>query len=131
MKLTHLKTSQSGEFVKEFKATGRPYYSTVIRLDDGREYVAPSYEFKAEGESKYIKTGYVMSTTYMKVSDQTADFYKGLRLDFNKKENDVNIITDAWFDFKSIAYMTVQITEEEFIGQFEKAIKILELKAKQ
>ena len=46
MKLRHIKTGFEGTFIKEFKPTGRPYYSTVILLSDGREYAAPSYEFE-------------------------------------------------------------------------------------
>ena len=128
MKLRHIKTGFEGTFIKEFKPTGRPYYSTVILLSDGKEYAAPSYEFEVIDGFKFIKTGYIMDTTYMKVIPQDTNFYKGLRICFNKKENEVSIFSDAWFDFKSVAYLTEQITEDDFTLAFSKAREILKSK---
>lgn len=128
MKLRHIKTGFEGTFIKEFKPTGRPYYSTVILLSDGKEYAAPSYEFEVIDGFKFIKTGYIMNTTYMKVISQDTNFYRGLRICFNYKETEASIFSDAWFDFKSVAYLTEQITEDDFTLAFSKAREILKSK---
>jgi len=44
MRLKHKLTGHQGVFVKEVQPTGRPL-TTIIKLDDGREYYAPSSEF--------------------------------------------------------------------------------------
>ena len=128
MKLRHIKTGNEGSFVREFKASGRPYYSTIILLFDGREYVAPSYEFEVIGGFKHIKRGYIRNKVYMKVFSQDRNFYKGLAISFNNKETEVNIFSDAWFDFKSVAYLTEQITEDDFTLAYYKALEILKSK---
>ena len=128
MKLRHIKTGNEGSFVREFKASGRPYYSTIILLFDGREYVAPSYEFEVIGDFKYIKRGYITNKVYMKVFSQDSNFYKGLRICFNKKETEVIIDSYDWFDFKPTAYITEQITEDDFTLAFSKACEILKSK---
>lgn len=47
MKLKHKFENIEGKFIKEFQATGRPYKSYMIELDNGKRYCAPSFEFKA------------------------------------------------------------------------------------
>ena len=64
----------------------------------------------------------------MKVISQDTNFYKGLRICFNKKENEVSIFSDDWIDFKSVAYLTEQITEDDFTLAFSKAREILKSK---
>lgn len=43
-KLKHLGTGNIGVFLKDYYVTGRGY-TTQIKMDDGRIYYAPSYEF--------------------------------------------------------------------------------------
>ena len=130
MKLRHIKTGFEGTFIKELKPTGRPYYSTVILLSDGKEYAAPSYEFEVIDGFKFIKTGYITNTAYMKVFSQDSNFYKGLRICFNKKETEVIIDSYDWFDFKPTAYITEQINEDDFTLAYSKVIEILKSKMK-
>lgn len=35
-----------GEFVKRFRPTGVLNYSIIVLCDDGRQYVAPAYEWE-------------------------------------------------------------------------------------
>ena len=44
MDLRHAPTNQYGVFVKEYKPAGKPL-TTMIRLQNGRFYYAPSSEF--------------------------------------------------------------------------------------
>lgn len=44
MYLRHAPTNQYGVFIKEYKPTGKPL-TTMIRLENGRFYYAPSVEF--------------------------------------------------------------------------------------
>lgn len=48
MRLKHI-SGIIGKFVKEFWATGRPYSSIIIVLENGKEYAAPSHEFEEIG----------------------------------------------------------------------------------
>lgn len=45
LRFTHIETGNTGEFVKVYKPTGKPY-TMQIRLDDGSIYFAPKSEFK-------------------------------------------------------------------------------------
>jgi hypothetical protein len=44
MKLKHIISGNCGLFFKEYKPTGKPI-TTMIKLDDGNFYFAPSIEF--------------------------------------------------------------------------------------
>lgn len=44
-RLIHVQTGNVGVFLKEYYATGHGYL-TQIKMDDGRIYYAPSFEFK-------------------------------------------------------------------------------------
>lgn len=123
MKLTHT-SGITGDFIKDFIATGRSYYSTIIKLKDGREYVAPSHEFSGTDGIKFIKVGYITNVVYMKVFSQDANFYKGLRISFDKTEqNVVTIENNSWLHFKPVAYLTIHISAEEFKTKYNDAIK--------
>ncbi len=126
MLFKHLPTGITGEFLKEFKATGRMYHSTVIRLDDGREYVAPSHEFAGIKDIKFIKRDYIMDTVYMKVTEQDTNFYKGFLLSFDKDETRIKSIhANAWLDFKSSGYLITHVSEDIFLKKYNRAIESL------
>lgn len=40
----HIHTGNTGVFIKEYKPTGKPY-TTQIKMNNGKIYFAPSYEF--------------------------------------------------------------------------------------
>ncbi|AQX08007.1 hypothetical protein [Elizabethkingia ursingii] len=125
MQLTHL-SGITGEYVKDFKATGRTYYSTVVKLEDGREYVAPSHEFSGVDGIKFIKVSYIRENSYMKVYRHDPPFYKGLRITLDK--TDTNLLfqeTDSWIDFRSVGYLITHISEEDFKKIYIKAIERL------
>ena len=45
LRFTHIETGNTGEFIKVYKPTGKPY-TMQIKLDNGRIYFAPKVEFK-------------------------------------------------------------------------------------
>lgn len=126
MLLKHLPTGITGEFLKEFKATGRMYHSTVIKLDDEREYVAPSHEFAGMQGVKFIKRDYIMDTVYMKVTEQDSNFYKGFLISFDKEEKRTKSMhAIAWLDFKASGYLITHVSEDIFLEKYNRAIESL------
>ncbi|MFS0489493.1 hypothetical protein [Leadbetterella byssophila] len=60
----------------------------------------------------------------MKVEAEDKNFYKGLSLSFDKSETRLLMISEnKWFDCKSVAYCTTEITEDEFNLMLDRAIK--------